>query len=362
VSTIWNRRWRVVALLALGLFAACDNGADASTDGAVILVYHHVAKDTPASTSVTPGEFRTHLDFLEDNAFNVVSLQTIVDAFRNGRELPDRTIAITFDDAYSSVHDIAMPMLRKRGWPFTVFVSTDSLDQKLRAFMSWDDVRSLVDGGGTIGNHSASHAHFIRRLDGESSGNWSKRIRQDIVQAQRRIEDEIGSAPTMFAFPFGEYDAATLSIVRDLDLVPIGQHSGAAHRSHVETGLPRFPVNRSYAGLDTLRDKLFSLPLPVRVYSPDDGVLDGPGQYPTLEVNWPSDLDNREQLTCFVSGAGKAEIQWDGDRARIRTQKPLGFGRSKYNCTLPSTLRPGRFHWFSYTWMVPKADGSWYAE
>jgi hypothetical protein len=102
--------------------------------------------------------------------------------------------------------------------------------------------------------------------------------------------------------------------------------------------------------------------LPVRVRSPDDGVLDRPGEAPALEVSWPPDLDNRTQLTCFVTGAGKAAIEWSGDVARIRTRKPLGVGRSKYNCTLPSTAQPGRYHWWSFLWIVPKADGTWYAE
>ena len=54
-----------------------------------------------------------------------VPLQELVDALRAGQPLPDRTAAITFDDGYISIYDTAWPLLRARGWPFTVFVNTE---------------------------------------------------------------------------------------------------------------------------------------------------------------------------------------------------------------------------------------------
>ena len=107
------------------LFLALAAGAARADDHAVILIYHHVADDTPASTSVTPERFAAHLDYLGDNDFNVMPLMDLLDAIRDEKPLPENSVAITFDDAYRSVYTIARPMLDARGWPYAVFVSTE---------------------------------------------------------------------------------------------------------------------------------------------------------------------------------------------------------------------------------------------
>src|SRR6056297_2355727 len=116
------KRWLTGCLLA------CATGASAADHG-VILMYHHVAGDTPASTSVTPTQFRRHLDFIEDNDFDVVPLQALLDAVYSGDSVPLNAVAITFDDAYVSVHSEALPELTSRGMPFTVFVATQAVDR-----------------------------------------------------------------------------------------------------------------------------------------------------------------------------------------------------------------------------------------
>ena len=70
---------------------------------AVILQYHHISSTTPRSTSVTVEEFRLQMDYLRDNGFTVLPLESIVKALQQHMPLPEKAIAITFDDAYISV-------------------------------------------------------------------------------------------------------------------------------------------------------------------------------------------------------------------------------------------------------------------
>jgi hypothetical protein len=109
---------------------------------AVVLQYHHVSEDTPASTSTSPQRFAMHLDYLQQAGFDIVPLQDLADALRADRPLPEKTAAITFDDGCISIYDTAWPLLKAKGWPFTVFVNTEPHDQDRPLFMSWQQLRS----------------------------------------------------------------------------------------------------------------------------------------------------------------------------------------------------------------------------
>src|SRR5690606_14501793 len=134
--------------------------------------------------------------------------------------LPDKVVAITIDDAYASVYTRAFPLLKKYGMPFTVFVSTDAIDEGPGDFMSWQQLRELQAAGVTIANHSATHDYLVRRNDVESDSARLARVREDIERAQRRLQEELGEgvneAPRLFAYPYGEYDAALTDMLQEM--------------------------------------------------------------------------------------------------------------------------------------------------
>src|SRR6056297_580784 len=355
----------VLVLLALGLgqHSLASQREDGGTqEHAVILLYHHVSDDTPAATSVSPDTFSTHLDYLAAQGYNVIPLDELVAGLRDSGSLPANAVAITFDDAYSSVFTHALPMLERRGWPFTVFVSTDYIDKSYGGYMSWAQLRALETRGGRIGNHSSSHRHLIRRMAGESEMAWRKRVAADIEHAQSRLQAELAAPLHMHAYPYGEFDEPLEALLEELDYVTFGQQSGPVGPVSELHSLPRFPVATGYADLESLAEKLRSRPLPVEVLSPDSRVL-GPGAGPPLlKLRIPPGGYDRTGLRCFVSGQPPANVKWDGDIALVRAQQALRPGRSKFNCTVPSSDLPGVYFWYSHLWIRPKDDGNWYAE
>ena len=61
------------------------------------------------------------------------------------------------------------------------------------------------------------------------------------------------------------------------------------------------------------------------------------------------------QLKCFVSGQGQVDIEWQNRREQeliVKAKKHLPSGRSRYNCTAPSSQK-GRFYWYSHLWINP---------
>ena len=352
------RRCLLILLLTSGSMRA------AAASHCVILQYHHFSDETPAITSVGPDLFDDHLGYLARNGFQVLPLRTVVQALRNNKPLPDRCVSLTVDDAYLSVYTNAFPRLKKLGWPLTVFVNTEAVDQGIAAYMSWEQMRELSTQGVTFENHGHGHIHMIRKREGETDAGWRRRVATDISTAQQRITSEIGVAPALFAHPYGEYNAGTLAILAGLGLTGFGQQSGPAWPGADFGALPRFPMAAHYAAMPSFKTKVNTLPLPVLNAQPIDPLVPLQQRRPALKLRFEPARYRKHAIQCFVGGSKDVTMRWPDDAADVLVVTPnfdLQAGRHRTNCTMPSA-EPGRYHWYSHNWFVREADGGWYAE
>ena len=145
--------------LAASVFLSCL-GQSHAADHAAVLMYHRFGEDKYPSTNIRLDQFDSHLEKLANDNYTVLSLTKIIRHLQDGTELPDRTVAITIDDAYLSVFNEAWPRLRAKGFPFTVFVATDPLDNEHPNYMSWDQLRQLQANGVDIGSQTKTHPHI----------------------------------------------------------------------------------------------------------------------------------------------------------------------------------------------------------
>ena len=96
---------------------------------AVILIYHRVSpvRLPWPSDVVSPGEFEREIAYLR-KAAEIIPLDWLVARLREGKNLPSRTVVITFDDGYKDNYKIAFPILQKYNVPATIFLTTDYVD------------------------------------------------------------------------------------------------------------------------------------------------------------------------------------------------------------------------------------------
>ncbi len=349
------RERRLVCARWLGLLGALvaftPTLAVAADPHAVVFMYHRFGEDLYPTTSVRLEQFEAHLQHLADENYQVWPLARVVSHLATGKPIPERTVALTVDDAYLSVYTEAFPRLRQRGWPFTVFVATGPVDQGLQGQMTWAQMREMQAAGVTFANHGVSHDYLIRRHPGESETQWLARMRDEIESCQRRLVAELGAAPPLFAYPYGEYDEPLADLVRELGYTAFGQQSGAVGRYSDTRALPRFPMAEAYAELKDFAAKAAMRALPVVAYAPWNPVLQETRR-PELVVTLGAGEILREELVCYVSGQGSTPVRWlDAGRNRfaIQAREDLPSGRSRYNCTAPDLQR--NYYWFSQQWI-----------
>lgn len=335
-----------LALAYAAVPAPTTAAVTADQSAASIIMYHRFGEGDYPSTNVRIEQFEAHIAELASGRYNVLPLEQIIDAFRSGRTLPKQTVAITIDDAYQSIYTVALPRLRKAGLPFTVFVATDPVDAKFANFLSWDQIREIRDGGGTIGHHTASHLHMA-----DAS---TERILAEIKKANERYEAELGEIPRIFAYPYGEASLAVRSLIIEAGFVAaLGQHSGVAHAEADQFYLPRFPFNENFGSINRLKLVASALPLPVSDITPLDYVLDE--NPPHFGFSVSPEIPSLDRLSCFAStgSGGPAALTRLGERRiEIRTSQAFPAGRARFNCTLPT--REGLWRWFGMQFYVPR--------
>ncbi|RDH81423.1 MAG: hypothetical protein DIZ80_15155 [endosymbiont of Galathealinum brachiosum] len=336
-----------------------------SGNSAVILMYHHVSTESHPDTSVSPDVFKQHMQFIEDNEYIVWPLIKILMYLSTGKRIPPKTVVLTFDDAYSSVYSEAFPILKDRGWPFTVFVTTNYIGEGYRNFMSWQQLREIQRYGGDVGNHSLSHTHFVRQTSTENEIQWRQRIINEIHQAQLTLQQHVKNPVRVVAYPYGEYSNKVKNILREMNYFGLGQQSGAVSYSTDFQAIPRFSIATGFDSIEDFEIKISSLRLPVTVLSPLDGLVSKDEAIPVMRIKLSPGNYKKEALACYASGQGRIQVDWIDHRKLIvdvKANKTIKAGRTKYNCTAPSKTEAGVFYWFSFLWMKLQDDGEWYRE
>ncbi len=329
---------------------------------AVIIQYHHVDTNSPSVTSVTPEQFSEQMQYLADKHFNVIPLSQLIKALQLKQALPEKTIAITFDDGYKSILNNAHPILKKHGFPYAMFIAIKPIEMKYRNMMDWQQINKIASEGAEIMNHSYGHDHLIRRLPAETHEQWLSRIKNNIEKTEAVIKQHTGQNHKVLAYPYGEYNTAITNMLKAEGYSALGQQSGAVGKYSDLQALARFPIAGVYTSLKSLKAKFRSLAMPVLKQVPMNPELTANQTKPTLTLTLDMSDINAGQVMCFITGQGAQKPSWmNSNTFEVQTAKTMPAGRFRYNCTAPSKTKSG-YYWFSHAWVKPKLNGEWIAE
>lgn len=273
-----------------------------------ILDYHEVtAGPEEPEGSVSADRFRNHLQYLGER-YDIVSLSRAVGLLTDGNSLDRDLLVITLDDGYVGNYEHAFDTLRRHNVPATVFVATGFIDGQplwtnvarrtfadarhlelpeplagelerlapawkrgladpvealkrlaphardsfidrvlditgrphdLARAMSWDQLAELSAAGMEIGCHTVNHPILPTLSPAEQ--------REEIGRARDRIAEMIGIAPTVFAYPNGDYDQASIDAVRELGFTA----ACTTRRGFNLPGCDRFRLARIGIGADS---------------------------------------------------------------------------------------------------------------
>jgi peptidoglycan/xylan/chitin deacetylase (PgdA/CDA1 family) len=185
----------------------------------LVLCYHAVSERWPAALAVTPEHLEEQLSSLVRRGYAGARFTDAVHA-PAGR----RTLAVTFDDAFRSVLELAAPVLASLGLPGTVFVPTafPGAGRPLRwpgidgwaggehsgelACLDWDELDALAGAGWEIASHTVSHPRLTQLDDGA--------LDRELTLSRLELEERLQRPCRSIAYPYGEVDERVTAAAR----------------------------------------------------------------------------------------------------------------------------------------------------
>lgn len=202
------------------------------------------------------------------NRYKVISLFRLVELIRNGEDIPDHSVVITFDDGYENNYNQAFPILQKYGLPATIFLSTHFMDK--RDLLWGDRVEALFDSPECFARISS------QLNNGIISGSSQREALESLIRYLKKIPDDQKEALIMGLEELcaidrsqlaSDYRCLTWSQVRDMcesRIMDIGSHTHShiimtrvdETRAREEVALSK-RLLKEQAGVET---RLFSYP------------------------------------------------------------------------------------------------------
>jgi peptidoglycan/xylan/chitin deacetylase (PgdA/CDA1 family) len=181
-----------------------------------ILMYHYI-EPWPAdadiyrqSLTVKPEDFAAQMQYLHDNGYAVVDLYALAEALALGAPLPEKAVALTFDDGYRTLMDHAVPVMERFGFTGTVFVITEFADLDQPRYLNWPQLKALHAAGWDIEPHTKTHL--------ELAGEPRDLQLYQMLGAIETIAANVGVRPRFMCYPAGRYDAVTLQLAEAMNL------------------------------------------------------------------------------------------------------------------------------------------------
>lgn len=310
------------------------------------LLYHRFNESKYPSTSISKELFRQQLSYLKKNQYEVLNLSDAILKLRS-KKGKGRYVVITIDDAFKSFMEHGFPILKEFGFPATLFINTETVGSG--DYLTWNDLKILTDHNIEIGNHTHTHDYFLD-LD---SASRQQTFFEDVQLAQELIRANLNLNPSVFAYPYGEFDKGMIEMVKKMGFFgATAQNSGVMSVYSDLYALPRFPMTDYYGKLELFSEKISMKALPVIRTIPSSTISQV--NPPVLKlILGPVELDFN-QLQCFIQG-GNCNITQSGDdpyTIQISSDQKLGSRRHLYTVTVPSKDN-SQWYWYSHQWVFP---------
>jgi peptidoglycan/xylan/chitin deacetylase (PgdA/CDA1 family) len=216
----------------------------------LVLCYHAISERWPAALSIAPEHLEEHVSMLVHRGYRGVTFYEAVT-----RPPASKALAITFDDAYRSVIELALPILSRAGFSATVFAPTafvgseepmawpgidhwrDTEYAEELVPMSWQELEHLAEIGWEIGSHTRSHPR-LPTLD-------DARLQDELQRSRHDIEGHLAGPCPSLAYPYGDHDDRVVEAARHAGYETAGTVPARLRRPAGRLDWPRIIVTRA---------------------------------------------------------------------------------------------------------------------
>ena len=180
--------------------------------GVMVLCYHRFEENARPNDplAIHPAEFEKQMGELKAAGFTVIGMQDFLAWRRGEKSIPDKSCVITIDDGYRSGYTAAWPILKKYGYPFTMFIYTNYVRGQPNAggqSLTWEELAEMRDAGVDIQSHTVAHQN-LRIKTGKyqkAFPTYEEWLRHEMAGSKKMLEQRLGIAVNCLAYPYGNH-------------------------------------------------------------------------------------------------------------------------------------------------------------
>jgi peptidoglycan/xylan/chitin deacetylase (PgdA/CDA1 family) len=162
-----------------------------------VLMYHQFT-DKTTRESLPIEKFRQQVEWLHQEGFTTITISQLADAMEGHTPMPNKAVAITMDDGWSSALQAA-DILRAANMAATFYIISGVFERS--EYMSKSQVKALSDNPRfEIGAHS--HTHLMEWINDLSKLDTRIAV-GEMLMSKRIVEDVIQKPVRSYAWPFG---------------------------------------------------------------------------------------------------------------------------------------------------------------
>lgn len=209
---IFSEKFLTPVALWLGLIPS-PMPPPAAPPTVTILCYHTFSERSSSAFAMAPDRFNEQMRFLAIQKIPVIPLAEAVDHLRLGKPIPDGSVVITIDDGYKTARNVALPILHKYGFPFTVYVYPQAISH-LRAYMTWDDLRFMDHLGVDVESHTMTHpllTHPGKVMNPKEYEAW---LWNELAGSRKMLEAQLHKPIRHLAYSYGGYDGHVVAVTK----------------------------------------------------------------------------------------------------------------------------------------------------
>lgn len=225
-----------------------------------VLSYHHIVSREDLSEShyikgklnpmvVLKEDFEKQMAYLKEKGYTSLTLSELYDFLARKKDVPAKSVVITFDDGYKDNYVEAYPILKKYNFTAVSFIITGYVTSKLHPYVP-EEIQYLslheIERGCDVFDYQSHTYNLHQREKNRFNQDASFLLTKEADQIEKDLRTSIrqlDGRKKAFAYPYGEYTPNTINSLINLGFrMAFTVEKKAAERGDRIYEIPRLPV------------------------------------------------------------------------------------------------------------------------
>jgi peptidoglycan/xylan/chitin deacetylase (PgdA/CDA1 family) len=180
-----------------------------------VLAYHNISPGKSDKMTVNQEMFEQQMGLLKEKGYRVVSMDQLFDFLEFKGSIPPKSVVITIDDGWLSVYEIVLPILKKYGYPATLFIYTDVIGRGSKT-VSWPQLLEMTAQGIAVQVHTMSHRNLAHPEEKESFKGYFENLERELSGSREIIKKKLNLEAKYLAYPYGDTTSLVVELAKKL--------------------------------------------------------------------------------------------------------------------------------------------------